>query len=273
MLIITAATLWYQDPLNNYFGFTTSYNANFLNWGNWIRFIPGWDRPDMFQAPQPPVFVGGSYVWWICGAAIGGCTLLRMVRARYPRMSNLGMVSILFCALMVADLIVELIIIRGEIWSYPGTVHAVTLFAGSRYQFPLNEMVFSALWCTGMASFRFFRDDRGRSIVERGVDSLRMGPRSKKLVSRLAIIGCMHLWFLVAVWVPWSAFANEGRHIPRDAFIHAGRHLWRRHRLCLSESGIRPGAVEDVPSRHSRRPSAPGMGAGAPRSRLQDQER
>jgi len=42
MIFLTFGTVLWQDPLISYFSPTYTYNAQFLNYGSWAGFIPGW---------------------------------------------------------------------------------------------------------------------------------------------------------------------------------------------------------------------------------------
>jgi len=59
------------------------------------------------------------------------------------------------------------LILRAELFSYGSTVPELTMFAGTKHQFPVYEVI---SWCgtyTGLASLHYFRDDKGRSLFER----------------------------------------------------------------------------------------------------------
>jgi hypothetical protein len=207
MLLIGAATLWFYDPLDNYINFTFTYNAHLLNLASWTRFIPGWESPNAHLFPEPIAMIGGMYVWFICAAAMIGCWVIRMLRARRPTLTMPQLVAAVFVTFAVLDAIVEILFIRGEIFAYPGTVHSFTLWAGSRYQFPLYEPFCIGLWCGGIALLRYYRDDKGRSLVERGVDTLRVPARARTALSFLAVLGFLHVWFIIGYFFPYNAFA------------------------------------------------------------------
>ncbi len=223
MLTIAAVTLWFYDPMVNYLNFTFSYNRYFLNFASWTRFIPGWESPNQHLAPEPVAFIGGGYVWWVCAAALIGCAVLRKVRDRYPRMSVLRSIGILFAVIVVLELATEIFFIRAGAWAFPGAIRSMTLWAGSRYQVPLYEPVLVGVWCSGIAAFRYFRDDRGLSLAERGVERLRLPQRARTPVRVLAVIGAMHFWYIASYFIPYNALAVKADTFPAlPSYLRAG---------------------------------------------------
>jgi hypothetical protein len=57
----------------------------------------------------------------------------------------------------------------------------------------LTEGFIFGVTLTAMAALHHYRDDRGRSFVERGVDSLPASPRVRTAVSVFAVIGFANL--------------------------------------------------------------------------------
>src|SRR5262245_50886568 len=42
MFVIAFQTMWFQDPISNYFGLWFTYNSWMVNFGSWVNSIPGW---------------------------------------------------------------------------------------------------------------------------------------------------------------------------------------------------------------------------------------
>ncbi len=59
--------------------------------------------------------------------------------------------------------------------TYPGAIRSVSFNAGHYYQWPIYEGLMWGAVQAGLACLRFFTDDRGRTIVERGLDQVRGG--------------------------------------------------------------------------------------------------
>ena len=86
--------------------------------------------------------------------------------------------------------------------SFQAAVGSLTLFAGETYQLPLYETFFYSLMMAIITAFRYFRDDRGLTIVERSVDEIGVSPRRRTLLRYLATYGFLVTVFLFAYNIP-----------------------------------------------------------------------
>jgi hypothetical protein len=223
MMIVAVLLMYFYDPLDNYFNYTFSYNAHFLNFASWARYIPGLQAPNQNLFPEPFLVMGGFYAIFMFGSAVFGCWYMRRVRARHPALTNLGLFARLFAVVLVLDLVVENVFMRTQFAAYPGTVHSLSLFPGKYYQFPLYEPFIIALYVMGITALRWFRDDRGQSVAERGMETLRLGDRSRTAVRFLAVTGFVHVWFIVGYFVPYNFFALKADTFPPlPSYLRAG---------------------------------------------------
>jgi hypothetical protein len=223
MLMVAALLMFFYDPLDNYFNYTFSYNAHFFNFASWTRYIPGWEAPNQQYFPEPFLVMGGFYAIFMFGSAVFGCWVLRRLRAHYPAAGTVRLFAALFGVVAVLDLVVENVFMRTQFAAYPGTVHNLSLFAGKYYQFPLYEPVIIGGFAVGLTALRYFRDDRGRSVAERGLDQLRIPQRGRTAVRFLAITGFAHVWFILAYFVPYNFFALKADTFPpMPSFLRAG---------------------------------------------------
>jgi hypothetical protein len=67
---------------------------------------------------------------------------------------------------------------------------------GGNYRYSIGEFLYIGLWSTTLASLRFFVNDRGHTLTERGLD--RHTPRRRTAISLLATIAACNL--SVIVW-------------------------------------------------------------------------
>jgi hypothetical protein len=223
MLIVAVLLMYFYDPLDNYFNYTFSYNAHFLNFGSWARHIPGLQAPNQRYFPEPFLVMGGFYAIFMFGSAVFGCWYMRRVKARHPAMTNLGLFAHLFAAVLAIDVVVENVFMRTQFAAYPGTVHSLTLFAGKYYQFPLYEPFIIALYASGMTALRWFRDDRGLSMAERGTERLRIPARGRTALRFFAVTGLVHVWFVLGYFGPYNFFALKADTFPAmPSFLRAG---------------------------------------------------
>ena len=217
LLVAAFATLWFEDPLSAYYGHWFTYNANLINFGSWVHDVPGWisaGKPGAMLV-EPIVLIAPVYVYFIVIGTLLGCWVMRRSSERWPGLSSVQLVGICLLAMAALDFVAEgLIWLPLGFWEYPGGPGL--LFPSSYHKYPVNEMLTIAATFTGMASLRYFRDDHGRTLVERGVDRLRVGGARRTALRFLAIAGAVHLILFVGYNVPNSFVGAHSRPWPRD---------------------------------------------------------
>jgi hypothetical protein len=80
--------------------------------------------------------------------------------------------------------------------AWNGTIHSLSIDGGDRMQMPLTECWLVGAWLTMLSALRYFRDEDGVSVVERGLDRVRAGAGVKQVLSLFAIIGFAQLSFM-----------------------------------------------------------------------------
>ena len=250
MFLLGSLVFWFTDPAQTgYFNFTFAYNAHMVNFGSWARYIPGFETPNFERLAEPLLMVGGAYVWWIVGGTILGCAVLRKIQQRWPNISSLGMFAILWLAILPLDILFEnLLFVRTEAYGFPGVIRDFSLWPGTRYQFPLYEAPLMATFLCLLVAVRWFRDDRGRSVIERGVESVRFlrGSRKRqKVASLLAVTGAIHVVITVTYIIPWNWLA-----VKTDTFPPFPSYMLNQ--ICGNDSEYAcPSRVVPVPKRGS----------------------
>jgi hypothetical protein len=170
ILIAWTVAIWLDPATTNFFRTQMLYNSYLVNFGSWAPHIPGWLSPNAHLFPEPLIAWGGLYGVTSLGATVIGCNAMRLGKRRWPELGKVGTVLCGLGAIAITDLILEIFFIRTGLYAYGGAIRSLSLWGGHRYQFPLYEsLIFGATW-TASAALRYFRDDRGRSIVERGID-------------------------------------------------------------------------------------------------------
>lgn len=188
MLVIAWISVYWQDPIINYIRTGFFYNSEFINFGSWTEHIPGWMSPNGALLPEPIAFVGALYVWLGPAASLLTYWVMRRAKARWPRLGNVGLVVTAWLVMVALDLFCELIWVRTEMYAYSGTVHGLSIWGGEKYQFPIYESVLWPMMWTAMGALKYFRDDKGHTVVERGVERVR-AVRWRTPLRVLAIIG------------------------------------------------------------------------------------
>jgi hypothetical protein len=197
IMVIALITLYWQNTLPNYLSYGTLLSSAFTNFGSWYQYVPGWVSPHMNRLPEAPLAWGLCYAcWFVFFPMKAGAAVTHWLSARYPRLSAVRIFGIVYLGFMALDFVLEGAFLRTGMYAYAGTIHSWTLFAGHTYQFPIPEILTWGLAWTVYATLYAYRDDRGMTIAERGVEKLRISRRSKKLVRLLALVAVFNLIFL-----------------------------------------------------------------------------
>ena len=204
MLVIAFSTLWFQDPLSAYGGHWFSYNSWAVNYGSWVHSVPGWlsnGKPGAMLV-EPILIMPGLYVYVFVITMFLGCAVMRRAKAKWPQIGPVGLIGLCFVAMVGFDIILEVVIFMPlGIWEYGGG-RGPAGFSGTYHDFPLNEIVTVSATFTAIACLRYFRDDKGQTLVERGSEHLNMSERRQLLVRALAVLAGVHVALFLTYNVP-----------------------------------------------------------------------
>jgi hypothetical protein len=205
VLMIAWILVYWQDPLLNYLRPTFFYSTELINLGSWTSRVPGWMSPRGHLLAEPIVWAGSVYAWFLFASMLT-CAAMKTAKRRWPNLGVLGLMGAGWASMFLFDLIIEVIFVRTHLYTYAATVKVLTLWPGTWNQFPIYE---SILWGGVMAMtgfLRYFRDDRGRSVVERGVDQLSVTTGKKNILRILAVAGCLNVMFVFGYNLPIQVF-------------------------------------------------------------------
>ena len=195
LLTLTFITIYWQDPLTNYLQPWFTYNTGFVNFGSWTSSVPGWVSPNGHLLSEPVIAAGSLYPGVVFPFTIAACWVMRKAKQRYPRLGKFGLAMVCFAFMAVGDLIFEATWSRMGFYTFNGVIDSLTVWRGHYYQFPMYEpILFGGVWAC-WACLRYFRDDKGRTIAERGIDDMKATPRQKTALRFLALVGaCNLIW-------------------------------------------------------------------------------
>jgi Spirocyclase AveC-like len=216
LFILGMIWVWWQDPLYSYFKSGFSYSTVTFNMGSWACKIPGWQSPNGCRLAQPLPWDFTFYVIGMAGGVIFAAWLLRRWRARNPQMSSVTLMLGTFAFFYLADLICEGTWVRLGLYHYGSGIPGIELFSGKWYQFPLFEPLAVSLMLSAMTAVRFFVNDRGETIVERGAADLPIGARGRTFVRFLAIVGMLNVCMLVLWAGTTNFFVAHGQAWPKS---------------------------------------------------------
>jgi hypothetical protein len=218
MIALAASTVCFWDMVMNYTSVSLLYNSHLVNRGAWANGAwPAWTSPNANRLPEPLLIVPPAYTALVFSQVIIVLALLRKFKARWPQLGTVGTVAFIVVGLVITDTIIEGLVLRTGVYAYPGGIRAITLFAGETYQIPMSETVLFGGFALGaIACLSYFRDDKGQTIVERGIDRLKAGDKAKQAVKFFAIYGAIHLGFFVLYMIPQQWFATHSDPFPAN---------------------------------------------------------
>lgn len=196
MFCIAFFTVTWQDPILNIFQPWFNYNGYFINWGTWLAEMPFRVVPRPQFLVEPLVMDAPTYIWLVFGMAVVGSVIMRQAKTRWPQLGTFGVIAVCFVTFVVFDFIFEPPFMLLGLWVYPGSIKSMTLFHGHYYQFPLYEPLIASMWWTAFASIRYFKNDRGQTLMERGIEHIRGGERKRTGLRMLACVGIVNVAFL-----------------------------------------------------------------------------
>jgi hypothetical protein len=197
IIVMVLPLMWFQDPFFNYTQDWFTYNAYLLNMGSWAGgIVPGWLGANGDKFPEPFV-VGVGYITWIFGCMIVGTWCLNQIKKIWPSISLANLLLIgTFCCFFI-DLAIEYPAVHIGWYAMPGAWRAFSIDPGTRYQVSLVEIAVGGFQTIFWVSLRYFKDDKGYTWAERGIDSLNLSPVKKFWVRYMALTGALSVIGLI----------------------------------------------------------------------------
>lgn len=207
MFCLASGSAVWLDMTANFFVPTFLPSSNWVNVNSMCGNMPLVVNPECGTIPHPILFLLLLYVFGILGVAILFQLGLNRARARWHRFSQsrmmVGVVAV-FAASFALDLAFEPLSIALHLWTYPAP-EWMSLGLGHGFRFPVLEFVAAGLWFGMLAALWIFKDDRGRTLSERGLE--RHTPRNQRAIAMLAVYAYCQVAMLAAGVVPLWFFA------------------------------------------------------------------
>jgi hypothetical protein len=205
------------DPLSNYGQVWFTYNSDLFNMGSIVGELPGiLGRHEAGAGEAWSILaIMPIYVAVFIGLSILICRWMTAVKRRHPDFGWIRMILVCLTITIVADIVIEgLILTRTGFYAFSGGHFLIN--AGHFYQFPVHEAIFGGAVFASFVCLRYFRNDKGETIVERGIDSVDVSAGRKTGLRMLAVIGAVHLGFLFCYHVPTGLFGVNSTAWPQD---------------------------------------------------------
>lgn len=220
LFVLAGTTIVFQDGMTNWSAQWITYNSYLVNWGSWYNDVPGWmafGKPG-HMVLEPPLFIPFAHGFaWLMFAMIGR-KLIVAIRSRRPQTGYPTLIVATLGLTFMLDVVLEGVIwMPFGVYTYVGG-HWPLLFPDAYHVFPANEAIFIATWSTAVVFLYTFRNDKGQTWVERGIDEVRGGPVKKAGLQLLAMIAAFQIGLTCLYTVPQLAFfTSKPNEWPKDA--------------------------------------------------------
>src|SRR5262249_25526712 len=148
-----------------------SYNHWLPNMGSWANQVPGIVQPHATALADPVYASLPGFVLLYFGGMLLCKWAMERARRRNPDIATVKLLWISIAVATVTMGCLELAWMHTGFYIYPRTIQGVTLFSGNYYQIPLYEFIIDGVTVAAMGWLMYFRNDRGETIVERGLAS------------------------------------------------------------------------------------------------------
>lgn len=193
-LMLAGWSVIWLDAWTNILAPIWMYSSNWVNLNNPLAGFPLPVNPDIGRLPFPLLFHTFCYPLTNLGAALLVCFLMEKLRARWPSMSLVRLLLLVVLIGIGFDLAFEIPMFKLRLWAFPGTPDELALFSGDSTKFPIWEMIPAGIGFASFGALRFFKDDKGREITERGLEASASWQRT--LISTVAVVGAVNIIWL-----------------------------------------------------------------------------
>jgi hypothetical protein len=215
LVVLSALAVSMYDPLNSYFHTWFAYNSFFFNHGTAVLGIPGWqsfNEPGA-QIAWPIFFIPPLYAVMFLGIPMFGCWVMRKAKAKWFALPNIALVLIALVLIAAIDIALEgPVVMRLGFYDHTGpSIPFLDSYYGHN-SIPNIILVTAAV--TLATGLRYFRNDRGETLVERG--SYRMGSTRLKttIVRFFAIFAAIQAILFAGYHAPmavWTLLHPDAR--------------------------------------------------------------
>ncbi len=253
MFCLCGLPLFWADALTNAIVPMWLPSSNFVNLNYALGHMPFVVNPDAGRMPDPILFTIPLLTCCLLAMAMAFGSVVAWMRRRWPRLSNaqlLGIVLLIGCSI---DIVIEVAVaLPLHLWSWAAP-KALTIHVGRTGRIPLFEIIGAGTYFGLVMAVRIFKDDRGRSLPERGLEHY--SARVRKGVTFMALFGAFQ--FLVVVFgnapVILSPFVTVTSNLPAhvlNGVCDAPGYHGTRYGPCPGTPGFRmPGRTTKLPGR------------------------
>ena len=218
-MFIAFFTMFFQDQITMMGGgYWFTYNAHVFNMGSWFPEIPGWATfAQPGQTPGEPILMmGPGYAYFFLAMTFLGMAIMRRFRERWPTLSTPVLFFAVFVACALLDMVIEVgfwIPLGFYSYTYGGVLPMI--HKGTIQQFPMIEALGTGWLSTSIVALRYYTDDKGQTLVERGLDKVVASPGRKAVLRMFAMIAAIQLIFFFIYNVPMYPLGEFSKDWPK----------------------------------------------------------
>ncbi len=205
MLFIAFMFMSIQDSCSNFFGYWYTVNSHLINMGSFVNDIPGWmgfGRSGA-QVPwaiffHPFEYVAGTFAFCFIGSGL--MELFPDTIQPEAAHADPGRVPCF-------DIVIEGLFQTLGFYTMAGG--KISFFPDTYEKFPVIETFFIATLNISIVALRYFKNDKGETLVDRGLNSMVISDGKKQVVRLLALIGAIQTIFLFCYNIPIAAYMGS----------------------------------------------------------------
>ncbi len=206
-IVIAGFFTLFWDPMVNWMQPNFFYSSQWINVNTWTGYAPWVVNPTASQMPQPIVFIGLIYPLGLLGFSMLLNKAMTAVRGRWPEISNTRLIALTAAGALSLCLFLEAPMFLLNLWGLPGAPGELALFDND-HRFAWAEYVTTTIVFTTMASVRFFRNDKGQTIAERGLEGRSAVGRALVATLATTTLFAMSMWVLLLIQIPAGLHAD-----------------------------------------------------------------
>ena len=220
LLLVGALITYVLDTTINFSDYHMAWNKHSFNRGTWAAYFPGHTGPTQYAE----AWLWGPPMYMYFGVVLAAIQLKVFDWVR-PKSGLLVALLLAFVVAFVFDLVAESAIIQlTHAYAWPYTIGALSLWAGTPFQFPLYESLLVAIYASLYSALMYSARGQKLAWIERGSEVF-YGP-VQLLIRLLAATGfaalCTAIYF--GGFYLFSQFADSRVEMP--AYLHYADPAW-----------------------------------------------
>jgi hypothetical protein len=201
VLIVAGCFTLFWDPMVNWMQPNFMYSSQWINLNTWTGHAPWVVNPTAGLMPQPIVFIGLIYPFGILLFCMGLNAGMSAARRWRPSLSTAQLIAGTYVGAFLVCLLLEAPMFLLNLWGLPGAPAGLAFF-DDNHRFAWAEYLTTSFVFTAIASLRFFKNDRGETLTERGLDGTSASRRVLTSILATITLSAMSMWVLLLVQIP-----------------------------------------------------------------------